>query len=167
VARPLPSSRLLRRQDLAPRLGNAVRAVAGDRLVWGGLNSKGGRPHVPVSNSRPNRLLDPSVYPHNRSPQVYIPCHSPIESKWCSSKQVDSRFRKKRLAVNWALPQGPVRRSRGSRPPAYHCAGRAARNEEIATRSDAVQHIVCASKFEEQGGVSCMHKSGIGSIMIR
>ena len=91
-ARPLPSPRLLRREDLASR-GNSVRAVAGDRLVWGGPQLEGRRPHVPVSNSRPDRLLDPSVYPRNRSPLVYTPCHSPIEGKWCSSKQVDSRSR--------------------------------------------------------------------------
>ena len=89
-ARPLPSPRLLRREDLASR-GNSVRAVIG--LSGAALNSKGGRPHVPVSNSRPDRLLDPSVYPRNRSPLVYTPCHSPIEGKWCSSKQVDSRSR--------------------------------------------------------------------------
>ena len=38
---PLPLSRLPRREDLASRFGNSVRAVTGDRLVWGALNSKG------------------------------------------------------------------------------------------------------------------------------
>jgi hypothetical protein len=90
----VPSSRSLRREDLGSR-GNSVRAVAGDLIGVSGAApySKEGCPHVPVSNSRPDRLLDPSVYPRNRSPLVYTPCHSPIEGKWCSSKQVDSRSR--------------------------------------------------------------------------
>jgi hypothetical protein len=45
-ARPLPSPRLLRREDLASR-GNTVRAVAGDRLVWGGPQLEGRAPACP------------------------------------------------------------------------------------------------------------------------
>jgi len=45
-ARPLPSPRLLRREDLASR-GNSVRAVAGDRLVWGGPQLEGRAPACP------------------------------------------------------------------------------------------------------------------------
>src|SRR5262245_9350408 len=42
-ARPLPLSRLPRREDLASRFGNSVRAVTGDRLVWGGPQLEGER----------------------------------------------------------------------------------------------------------------------------
>jgi len=40
-------------------------------------------------------------------------------------------WRSKRLAVTWAVPEGPLRRSRASRPPAYRCARRATRYPEI------------------------------------
>jgi hypothetical protein len=87
-------SRLLQREDLASRL----RQFRFERLPVIGvsgaaLNSKGGRSHVTVWNSRPDRLLDPPVYARNRSPLVTTQCHSPIQGKWRSSKQVDSRSR--------------------------------------------------------------------------
>jgi hypothetical protein len=77
VARPLPS----------------VRALTGESACLGGPSTR--REGACMSLLRTADRIDYSIrrYIHATSPRVSTPGHSPIQGKWCSSKQVDSRSR--------------------------------------------------------------------------
>jgi hypothetical protein len=104
------------------------------------------------SGSRPPRRLDPPVRDRASAslPRERILCRSiavgerarvsssllarigiascrPIPGEPTPSKSGGLCSRSKRLAVTWALPEGSVRRARGSRPPADRCARPATR----------------------------------------
>ena len=71
--------------------------------------------------------------------RIGIAYRRPTSGEPTPSKSGGLRWRSKRLAVTWALPEGPLRRARGSRSPAYRCARRATRYAEISMDPAAIR----------------------------
>jgi hypothetical protein len=164
----LPLSRLPRREDLASRFGNSVRAVTGDRLVWGALNSKGS---TRMSLFQTADRIDYSIrrYIH-ATDHLWSPPQALRRSRANGapqSKLISATDRSVWLSIGHYLR---VQYDALSAPVPPHITALVEQLEMRNWRPAAMRLDTCmrkSSKFEEQGGVSCMHKSGTGSITIR